>query len=98
MTVSDVEQFLFTADRMTLERVSEVIKIRRGHLGDQTKLTFSVGDAVSFAGRTRGVWAGTVEGTVSKKNPKMCKVTVRHPIHGRPVEWTVPYNMLTLVG
>lgn len=94
MTVSDVEQFLFTADATTLARVSEVITIRRGHLRDRLKVDFRIGDRVWFTGRKQGVWKGTIHGTISKKNPKKCKVTTKHPTTGRNVEWTVPYTML----
>jgi hypothetical protein len=98
MTVSEVEQFLFDADTETLNRVSEVIAIRRGHLRDRMKRDFQVGDTVSFPGRKRGEWRGTLTGTLVKKNPKKAKVEVPHPKFGYNVSWTVPYTMLTPEG
>ncbi|MEK9748232.1 MAG: hypothetical protein VW443_04805 [Pseudomonadales bacterium] len=95
MTVADVEQFLFDADTDTLDRISEVVKIRRTHIADRMAQNLRVGDKVSFEGRTRGKWAGRLVGEITKINRKKAKVGVTDPIYGHTVTWTVPFTMLT---
>lgn len=91
---SDVLEYIAEQDAAGLNRIAEMIQIRRRHIAEKQKVNFRVGDSVSFVGRKTGLWKGTQRGIISKKNRKNAKVQVPHPTYGYDVTWNVPYTQL----
>lgn len=85
---------VYTMNLAQLKELSEAIATRRKHLGEIKATKLQIGDTVSFKGRTRGPWAGTLTGKIIKCNPTKAKVQVQNPVTGRNCTWTVPYNLL----
>ena len=76
-------------DAEELNRVVEAVKMRRTYIAKTTARSLSIGDSVSFTSK-RGT---TVQGTVTKVNPKTVLVDTVHD--GR---WKVTASMLTLLA
>ena len=77
------------ANRDELNQIVEAVKLQRTFLAKQSARTFTVGDAVTFTGRS----GRKVVGTVNKVNPKT--IIVDSPTQGR---WKVTASMLTQIG
>lgn len=89
---SDVLEFIAVADKDTVDRITDIVWLRRSRLAKDAKMELSVGDTVRFnAGRNRGL----LTGELVKKNPKKAKVRVDET--WRTVEWSVPYTLLNKV-
>jgi hypothetical protein len=86
---------VLSLDETELNQIAEAVSERRAQCTARKKLVLSVGDTVTFMGRSRGVWAGWQTGTLVKKNRKKGVVQVLHPHTKRPIKWTVPFTMLT---
>ena len=76
-------------DAEELNRVVEAVKLQRTFLAKESARGLFIGDCVSFTSK-RGT---TVQGTVTKVNPKTVLVDTVHD--GR---WKVTASMLTLVA
>ena len=98
MDINDlVREVASLRDKSDLNRISEAHKVANDTISQLTKLTFSVGDTVTFKARKGSL----IEGTIRKINRKNIKVKEEMKngvnLHGLGALWTVHPNLLEKV-
>ena len=88
MKINDVLNFIDDLDGDDLQKVINVVKMRRDQLHFQNAQSLRVGDAVSFTGRRGSILKGVVE------KVKVKYILVRTTLGQR---WNVPGSHLTKI-